>query len=104
MPANAGIQAALPEFRFPGDSGFPLSRAWRLDILRPTGAEESGVRGDLGPKLTFRWQKVNETCDSSSTVQIAPGWRDLQGEVGPASRAGPLQECPISSPAFAGMS
>ena len=64
---------------------------WRLDILRPTGTEESSVRGEMGPQLTFRWPKVNGTCDSSSVVWIAPGWRDLQGQVGPASRAGPLQ-------------
>ena len=60
------------------------------------GAEESSVRGEMKPKLTFRCQKVNKTCDSSSMVRIALGWRDLQGEVGPASRAGHLQECPIS--------
>jgi hypothetical protein len=41
---------------------------WRLDILRPTGAEESGIRREMGPKLTFHWQKVNETRDSSSMV------------------------------------
>ena len=50
---------------------FPRSETeglWRLDILRPTGDEESGVRGEMGPKLTFRWQKVNETSDSSSML------------------------------------
>ncbi len=77
---------------------------WRLDILRPTGTEESSVRGEMGPQLTFRWPKVNETCDSSSVVWIAPGWRDLQGEVGAASRAGPLQSIMsnLQKPAEAG--
>ena len=32
------------------------------------GAEESSVRGEMRPKLTFRVQKVNETCDWSSMV------------------------------------
>ena len=79
----------------------PFSKGdWRLDVLRPTRGRRIKCPREMRPKLTFRWQKVNETCASSSIVSIAPGWRDLRGEVGPASRAGHLQECPISRPPF----
>ena len=52
------IPSSFPQMRESGDWTF----------CNRHGAEESSVRGEMRLKLTFRWQKVNETCASSSMV------------------------------------